>query len=378
MLVILSSALLVIALLLFFALRIPTLNISGYISQNEKLAEIDQWLSKVHDNNKFNGTVLLSKHGSIVFEKSYGTSYLNEDKALNGDSSFNLTSVSKQFTAMGIVILNSRRIIDYDDEIKKYLPELGFYGGVTIRHLMHHTSGIPDYMEVAIKNRYKSGVFTTLEMIELYENKQPLADFSPGEKFKYSNAGYVLLAEIIARSSGKTFSEFLSDNIFIPLKMNNTQVFNMLSEKEPVMRVFGYSHKYWLFGGSKQKKDLNYFDGVAGDGGIYSSARDLKLWDAALNEGKLVTNDQYSEAYSVGILSDGSKTKYGFGWFINTDNTVEHSGGWQGFSSYIYRDLENQDLIIILDNSSNAFRVNSIGFQFNSIGINLKNAIRKL
>lgn len=142
--------------------------------------------------------------------------------------------------------------------------------------------------------------------------------------------------------------------------------------------MYGFARKFWLFGGKKELKDLNLFDGVAGDGGVYSSVCDLNIWHEALRDGVLVSNESYKIAYTPARLGNGSQTKYGFGWFINEDNSVEHAGGWQGFTSYIYRHIVKDELIIILDNSSNNLRVNSIGFRFNSIGLNLKYFMKML
>lgn len=373
------TALIVASLLaVFLALRIPSLDLSEASSQGEKLETIDSWLAQLNQSGKFNGAVLLAKSGDVVFENFYGLNGANSSEKIDNHSSFNLASVSKQFTAMGVVVLKNKSILEYDDEISKYIPELEFYEGVTIQSLLQHTSGIPDYMKLVMKNRVGEELLTVSEMISLYKKEKPKLNFNPGEKFEYSNTGYVLLSEIIERASKQKFSQFMAENIFIPLGMTDTQVFNLLSEVPPRNRVYGYSFKYWIFRGEKQPKDLNYFDGVAGDGGVYSSAADLAIWHKSLNEGKLIPREQYEIAYQPASLLDGSNTKYGFGWFLNSDNSVEHAGGWQGFTSYIYRNLENGDLVVILDNSSNTLRVNSIGYRFNSIGLNLKSAIREL
>jgi CubicO group peptidase (beta-lactamase class C family) len=378
MVVIISTTIAILTLALFLALRIPVLRLQDNHTHDENLNEIDRWLTDLNQRGKFNGTVLLAKNGNIVFENAYGSNAGPEPGPINLDSSFNLASVSKQFTAMGIVILEHRSLLDYDDKLSKFVPELGFYDGITIRNLLHHTSGIPDYMRLVIKNRSGDEPVTTPEIIHLYQRKRPALNFRPGEKFEYSNTGYVLLAEIIERVSGQKFSDFMAENIFVPLNMKNTRVFNLLSKNEFQNRVYGYSCKYWLFGGSKKPRDLNYFDGVAGDGGIYSSAHDLVIWHEALNEGTLVPVDVYKSAYRPANLLNGSSTKYGYGWFLNDDNTVEHAGGWQGFTSFIYRNLENRDLVVILDNSSNTLRVTSMGYRFHSIALNLKHAIRQL
>lgn len=378
MLIVIAVLIVAIILSIFLALRIPALDLEGSSSQSEKLKDIDNWLSYLNQLGKFNGAVLLAKSGDVIFENYYGSSRADSSEQINAHSSFNLASVSKQFTAMGIVILKSKSLLEYDDEISKYIPEIDFYEGITIRNLLHHTSGMPDYMRLVTKYRAGEEILTVSELISLYAKEKPKLNFNPGEKFEYSNAGYVLLSEIIERASNQTFSRFMEENVFMPLGMRDTQIFNLLSDSHPGNRVYGYSHKYWLFGGRKQPKDLNYFDGVAGDGAVYSSANDLALWHKSLQEGKLVPKEQYEVAYQPARLLDGSSTKYGFGWFLNSDNSVEHAGGWQGFTSFIHRDLESGDLIVILDNSSNTLRVNSVGYRFNSIGLNLKRAIRAL
>ncbi len=372
------AVIIIISVAVFLALRIPQLKIHGNTSKTNKLETLNDWLELIHNKEKFNGSVLLSKQGKVIFSKAYGLDGAEISSPLTDHSSFNLASVSKQFTAMGVVILKDQSKLNYQDKLSDYIPELSYYKEITIEHLLHHSSGLPDYMNLAARNRTNNDIFTTAEMIALYNSLHPNLNFESGTKFQYSNAGYVLLAEIIERTSGNSFQEFMASHIFKPLNMKDTQVFNLLSENEPVKRVYGFKRRFWLFGGKNIPQDLNYFDGVAGDGAIYSSAYDLNIWHKALRDGDLVSNETYKEAYNPAQLDDGSKTKYGFGWFINDDNSVEHAGSWQGFTSYIYRDMENDDLIVILDNSSNTLRVNSIGFRFNSIGLNLKDMMGML
>lgn len=378
MVIFIVVALIIILVITFLKLRIPLLEPVTQAAESEKLHALDKWLESVYEIDKFNGTVLLSKKGNVIFSKSYGNDGAESLNPLTEHSSYNLASVSKQFTAMGIVILKSKSKINYHDKVSAYIPELSYYKDVTIQQLLNHTSGLPDYMQLAGKHGDKNDIFTTSEMLLLYQKYHPGLKFMPGSKFEYSNAGYVLLAEIIERVSGASFQNFMVSNIFKPLNMKDTRVFNLLSKDEPDNRVYGYKHKFGLFGGKRLSQDLNHFDGVAGDGGIYSSAHDLNLWHNALKNGTLLASDLYNAAYVPAQLNDGSKTKYGFGWFINRDNSVEHAGGWQGFSSYIYRNMEKDELIVILDNSSNTLRVTSIGFRFNSIGLNLKYFLRIL
>lgn len=372
MVAILAVIVVIILTMLLLAVRLPPLDIPSNALTNEKLNALDEWLNRIHSRGKFNGAVLLSKKGKVIFSESYGYTGVEETTQLDSHSSFNLASVSKQFTAMGIVILNHQSKAQYEDKLSSHIPELSHYPDITILHLLHHTSGLPDYMRLALKNKSDSEAFTIPEMISLFSDHNPKLNFKPGSKFQYSNTGYVLLSEIIARVSGIPFQEFMSTEVFRPLKMNDTQIFNLLTKDNPPRRVYGFKKKFGVLGGKKVTSDLNYFDGVTGDGSIYSSIHDLNIWHEALRDGTLVPNELYNLAYLPAQLNDGTKVEYGFGWLINENNSVEHSGGWQGFTSFIYRDIENDGLIVMLDNSSNMLRVNSNGFRFNSIGINLK------
>ena len=266
--------------------------------------------------------------------------------------------------------------LSYSDELQKFIPEFSFYDDVTIRHLLNHTSGIPDYLTIANDYIPENETVTTEKLIKVYSERMPVPKFKPGEKFQYSNIGYVLLAEIIERITGKSYAGYMSENIFQPLGMSHTKVFNLLSKDEPNNRVYGFKRKYFLFG-KKQLSDLNRFDGVAGDGGIYSSAYDLFIWHQALLSGVIIPLEEMSEAYQSGILSNDRKTGYGFGWFINNDGTVEHAGGWQGFASYLYRHPEDGRLIVILDNTANVLRVTSNGVRYNSIPLSLQQFLQR-
>lgn len=359
------------------AVRIPRLEVSSKASRHDKVVKIDKWLRRLHSLGKFNGVVLLAKGGEVVFCETYGRSDAADSRELTASSTFNLASVSKQFTAMGIVILSSQSKLSYDDRVSAYIPELSFAEDITIRHLLNHTSGITDYMTLIGKADHRTIVVTPSEVLGLYKDLEPKLEFEPGSRFKYSNAGYVFLAEIIERVSGQPFEEFMSENIFEPVGMSRTQVFNLLSKHEPEDRVYGYKRKYWLFGGPKTVADLNHFDGLAGDGGIYSTVEDLFRWHEALRDHVLVSDEVYAEAYLPARLNDGSMTRYGFGWLVSGPHSVDHAGGWQGFSSYIYRNMERDELVVVLDNSSNALRVNSIGTRFTSIGLNLIRALSK-
>lgn len=352
---------------------ISPLLVSKNSDLSEQLQTLDCWFSRLHRQKRFNGVALLAVGDEVVFSGAYGGDGAEREQPLDADCSFNLASVSKQFTATGVVLLSHSSALRFDDSVAAYIPELSSFKGVSIRHLLNHTSGMPDYIKHFARRCESVGPVTAAMVVDFLSAQKPKQNVNPGDRFQYSNTGYVLLAEIIERVSGIPFSEFMAEQIFQPLRMRSTQVFNLLSVREPAHRAFGF--RYRRFGKQKLPRDLNCFDGLAGDGGVYASAHDLKRWHDGLRDGLLVPQSVYSEAYRPGVLNNGKKTRYGFGWVINDDGSVEHAGGWQGFTSYIYRDERQDKLIVLLDNSSNTLRVNGFGFRINSIGLNLKKLI---
>lgn len=374
MLIIPGLLLLIVIVVVINQIRLPALRIAPSASRAEKIQILDRWFSRIHDAGKFNGAVLLYKNGEVVFSTCCGDDGAEPSGPLTLYSSFNLASVSKHITAYCILLLHHRGTLRLDDPLEKHLPEMSLYSTVTIQHLLHHTAGIPDYMALARRAGFSKPVFTTNDMLQLFLQEKPEPDFSAGDKFSYSNTGYVLLAEIIARNSGQSFEAFCQSELFDPLGMKNSRVFYLLSDTGFPGRVYGFK-KSW-FSKRKKRLDLNRFDGVVGDGAIYSSAEDLKIWHEALSNHTLIPESVMNMAFESGLLSSGAKTNYSFGWFIGPDGGVEHSGGWQGFTSFFHRNLRSGDLVVLLDNSGNTLRVNGMGFRFHSIGVNLRASIR--
>jgi len=377
MYLIVISAILLALVVAVYTFSIPSLQAPENTTKDNKIKHLDKWLNGLYSKGKFQGVVLLASGGEVIFGKGYGFSDSNKKEPLSTHSSFNLASVSKQFTAAGIILLKHKGQLSYTDELQKFVPELSFYSGVTIRHLLNHISGIPDYLNIANEYLDENETVTSDKLIRLYSDKKPNLRFKPGDKFEYSNMGYVLLAEVVERISGTSFSEYMHEHIFQPLNMKHTRVFNLLSNEEPEKRVYGFKRQYFLFG-KKRFSDLNRFDGVAGDGGIYSSAYDLFIWHKALLSGTLLSNEELSEAYRSGVLNNDKQTGYGFGWFINDDGAVVHAGGWQGFATYLYRNPTNGQLIVVLDNTGNILRVTSHGVLYNSIPLNLQRFLNRL
>lgn len=341
-----------------------TLALIAQISFGQKrIQSIDSLISAIHTNGKFNGNILIAEKGEIIYKKSFG--YANEEQKIKLDenSIFELASVSKQFTAMAIMILKEKGKLKLDDDISKYIPELKNYKGITVRNLVHHTGGLPDYMKLMDSVFDKSKIATNKDIVAVFAKHQPKVLFEPNSKYEYSNTGYALLATIIEKASKQSFANFLQKTIFDPLKMSNTFVYTRrYAPKKVDNYAFGYIYsdslkKYILPDELEDTKMVIWLDGIVGDGCVNSNLKDLLLWDRALYTNKLLSKEGMNELFEGATLSDSSKTKYGFGWFID-DNAdfgeiVSHSGGWPGYVSYVERNTTNDKTIIMLQNHDN-------------------------
>jgi CubicO group peptidase (beta-lactamase class C family) len=326
------------------------------------VVSIDSVMTAVVDTARFNGNILLARNGKVIYQKSFGWANFDTKESLNDSSLFELASVSKQFTAMGIMMLREQGKISYEDDVRKYLPELP-YEGMTIRHFLTHTSGIPDYMDLGIATGWdrKRIVFND-DIIEMLARHKPAVLFQPGEKWEYSNTAYALLASIIGRVSGKPYGTFLAENIFTPVGMTRTRTYNTRRSKGEVLPNYAFGFVYsdslsrFVLPDSLPGYWFVYtLDGVEGDGIVNSTTGDLFRWNEALYSDKLVKTETLQEAYTPVMLNDGTTYPYGFGWGTRVDSTagkiVAHSGGWPGYSTSIIRYLDRRDCLIILTNN---------------------------
>jgi len=331
-------------------------------AQDNRIQKIDSLFKALSEKQEFNGNVLIAEKGNVLYKKSFGIRDEIQKLPLDDNSIFELASVSKQFTAMCIVLLEQKGKLNYEDPITKYLPEMIYYKDITVRHLLNHTGGLPDYMQLIGTKGDTTKINTNKDIIALFAKEKPKAEFAPGSKFEYSNTGYALLASIIEKVSGKTYAAFLADNIFIPLKMKNTFVYNRrLAPKKIADYAYGYVYN------AQKKKVLpdndpnnNYvicLDGIVGDGTVNSTTTDLLKWDRALYTNKLVSKKSLELIFTPPVLPNDEKTNYGFGWMVNKSddygNVASHSGGWPGYVTFIERHMDNDKTIIILQNNDN-------------------------
>ena len=327
------------------------ISVNSYAQHKDKIARMDSVLTYLNQRQLFNGTVLLGEKGKVLYKKAFGISNAETLAPLTTSSAFNLASVSKQFYTMMAMILKEKGKLNYDDPVQKYLPDFP-YDNITIRHLMNQTSGLQEYFEMAYANMNLLDTLTNQSLMHLLAIKKPPLEFQPGEKWKYCNTNYTTLASVIEKVSGSTADKYFQQTIAGPLKLPNTYIYNLMLKSYPASRVFGLQFE----GGKPIANDLLRFDGIVGDGNVYSSAEDLYKWDQALYTEKLVKKSTFTEAITAGKLNDGSDTEYGFGWFINEPGKkVSHTGGWVGFGTYIVRYLDKNQTIVLLDNSTNFY-----------------------
>ncbi len=329
----------------------------------DRIQKIDSLLNLLYSKHRINGNVLVAEKGKVIYKHSFGNANEETNQKLNDSSIFELASCSKQFTAMGIMILKEKKKLKLDDPISKFIPQLSNYKGVTIKNLLNHTSGLPDYMELMDSLFDKTKIATNKDIIAIFGKVQPEILFEPNVKYEYSNTGYALLATIIEKVSGQTYANFLQKNIFSPLKMTNSFVYTRrLAPKKIDNYAFGYVKsdslkKYILPDSLPETKMVIWIDGIVGDGCVNSTVIDLLKWDRALYTNKLLSKEGMEELFQVATLNDKSKTKYGFGWEIDNNadfgKIVSHSGGWPGYVTYIERHITNDKTIIILQNHNN-------------------------
>lgn len=303
----------------------------------------------------FNGNVMVVKNHHVIYQKAQGYANWETRRPLTEKSVFELASVSKQFTAIAILMLYERGLLDLNDPLQRYIPELP-YPDATIRQALQHTSGLPNYMWLLENGWHQEHLPSNDEMIAvLAADKFPLL-FQPGRRHSYSNTGYALLASVVERVSGKTFSQFMRENIFEPLEMQNTYTSVEVLDAVFPADFFALGHRRaWR---NFRPNTPAVHDRVLGDKGIHSCLDDLFKWDQALYTEKLVSKKTLSIAYEPLIINKRYSIPYGLGFRLgnkNEERYVFHHGLWEGFRTTFMRYIERGDAVVILNNANQHF-----------------------
>lgn len=326
------------------------LSVTASAQTSRKIAKIDSALTFLHQQQLFNGVVLVGENGKVLYKKAFGMADPVTGRPLTTASSFNLASVSKQFYGMMIMILKEQGKLKYDDPVVNFFPSFP-YPTITIRHLLNQVSGLPEYFDLVDRNMSLLDTLTNSMVLDFFAAKKPELLFEPGERWVYCNTNYILLGSLVEKVSGMPADRFFNQSIANPLKLTNAYVYTLKMGPSPAGRVIGFRYE----GGKPVINDLNQFDGVVGDGNVYASAEDLYKWDQALYTEKLVRRATRDEAFTSGKLNSGENHQYGFGWRIDEPGKiVSHTGSWVGFRNLIVRYVDKNQTIIILSNGTNS------------------------
>jgi len=293
-------------------------------------------------------SVAVIRDGKVIVRRAYGMADLERRVPDTPETDYRLASVSKQFTAMAVMLVAKDGKLRYDQPVHDFLPQLPAASrAVTVRHLLNHTSGLWDYEDLVPESRTTQ--LDDRDVLALLGSKDSLY-FTAGSEYRYSNSGYVLLGMIVARASGMTLPEFLRARIFEPLGMHASVVHVEGSDTVP-HRAYGYSPK----GGTFVQTDQSVTSATLGDGGIYSNIDDLMRWDQALYTTQLVDRATLQLATTPPELPGAATTQYGFGWFVDSyrgENRWRHTGETSGFRNAIQRFPGRRLTVVVLTNRS--------------------------
>ncbi len=303
--------------------------------------KIDSLLQEKYPSNGPGATFMISKKGNIIYKKAFGLANLELSVPMQTENIFEIGSMTKQFTAISILMLMEQGKLDLNDQITKFIPDYPTHGkAITIHHLLTHTSGIKNYTRMKAITGIAKKDLTPLELINFFKNET--MDFEPGEQFKYNNSGYVILGHIIEFLSGQSYASFVEENIF--KKLNMTSSSYATHTKIIKNKVSGY-HKRNNY---TKNMHISYSLPYAA-GSLLSNIDDMLKWQEAIKNNLLICKETTEKAFTNYTLNNGKYINYGYGWHIKTLNNTrnfEHGGSIFGFKSMgVY--LPDLDIYVI-------------------------------
>ena len=358
--------LLAVGLTVFFCGRrcsheIPVVNVDSlFVDMNKAIvAQRTQQADKTFkglSRSGLNGVVLYAEQGELIYEEAFGWRDLNKrhKDSIRIDDAFQLSSDSKMFTAEAVMLLKADGKLDYDDDIRKYIPEFP-YAGVTIRHLLNHCSGLPRYDSMADEfwpDRKKP--FSNEALIAMLAEKVPEPYGTPGGGFFYNNINYALLASVVERASGQHFEDFMRERIFEPCGMTHSYIYSMRSDTAVSLYMPVEVHGHDMYRSGPVKAQNDYLNGVMGDKIMFSTVQDLYKYNQALDQALLLPDSLQCEAFVPGTDKWKNDENYGFGWRMSKEHpdAYFHFGWWKGYRSLIVRDVAHRRFLAILTNTT--------------------------
>ena len=317
--------------------------------------KIDSIIYPSYSPNEPGISIIVTKDGKPIYKKAFGTSNMELNTPMNIESVFQIGSITKQFTAVSILMLAEKGKLNLNDKIVKYIPDYPISGkNITINHLLNHTSGIKNSTPVSKKGAISKTSMSSVELVDYFKN-EPL-DFIPGDRFKYSNAGYILLGRIIEVVSGQSYEDFIENNIFNKIEMTSSYYGN---RKEIIKnRVSGYhTNQNIYYNADYISLTLPY-----AAGSILSTVGDLWKWQNALNSNILIKRSSFEKAIRLTVLNSGKKIPYGYGFRITNlegSPVIAHTGSTKGFTS-IALFLPNENAYIVILTNCNCKNISEI------------------
>ncbi|WP_271782822.1 serine hydrolase [Aquimarina algiphila] len=290
--------------------------------------KFDKLLIERYKPNGSGASILVAKKGKVIYHKAFGLSNIELNVPMKTDNVFEIGSITKQFTAVAILMLVEQGKLNVKDEITKFIPDYPTHGKkITLHHLLNHTSGIKSYTEMNL-SEIKSKDMTPTELINYFKN-EPM-DFDPGQQWKYNNSGYIILGHIIEKVSSQTYEDFIEQHIFKKLKMGNSRYGH---KNEIIMnRAAGYQTREGYINSDRISMTLPY-----AAGSLMSTTEDLFKWQTALNQNVLIKKETLQKAHTNYPIANGEYTNYGYGWLtydVNGVPAIQHGGGIFGYTSY--------------------------------------------
>jgi CubicO group peptidase (beta-lactamase class C family) len=336
------------------------------LNAQDKIKKAEELLDKYYETGQLNGAVLIAEKDNILLKKSYGLSEFDALEEMKDNSLFVLASISKSITSLGVLKLIDQGKLSFSDELVDFFPELP-YKGVTIKHLLSNTSGLPEYREVFARKWDQTKTANNNDVIALMAEDKPELLFEPGSQFRYGNTSFVFLASIIEKVTGMDYEVYMQEEVFAPLNMKRSLIFTR--DKEYAIENFAFP--YLRAPGTllrpvmvrpetiPQLNFLNYLDGVKGDVSTVSCTEDLYRMDMTLLEGNFISSSLLQEAFTP-VIPDKASARaedgYGYGWLSyrnkNGDKIVYVEGGMPGISTANRINMEDNRVIVVLGNTN--------------------------
>nr|WP_315485008.1 serine hydrolase [uncultured Undibacterium sp.] len=322
-------------------------SVSAQTANTTITQQLDQIGAAYYKANQPGATVIVVKDGKTLLRKAYGIANIASKEALQADHVMRLGSITKQFTSVAILQLVEEGKIALNDPVTKFFPDYPISGkGITVEHLLTHTSGIPSYTG---KPNFVAGAGKDISVQEMVDSfKNDALEFEPGTAYKYNNSGYFLLGAIIEKVSGEPYAKFVEKRLFTPLGMTNTAYEGY--ERSKQVRAAGYSQRTGEFEPSMKISMTQPYAA----GSLTSTVDDLAKWDAAVSAGKLLKAEHWKRAFTSYKLKNGQDTNYGYGWGIGqfeSQAMISHGGGIPGFSTFALSLPKDKVYVAVLTNA---------------------------